>query len=198
MKRCGIYLIRHIATGRAYVGSSVDFDARQRAHQRLLRRGQHHSRHLQQAWDKYGADAFEFVFAEECAPETRAVREQSWIAAQTDGFNVNPFANNVGLMPKTEAHRAAIGAARRGKKHTEETRRVLSEKAKARVWTEEARAKLSASRKGKKRGPYSATHAARVSAARKGKPISAAHLAALIEGRRLAAKAKRDGLVNLK
>ena len=59
-----IYGIRHIASGRIYVGSAVRTNARWRHHRSQLQRGTHHSRYLQAAWNKYGAEAFEFVVLE--------------------------------------------------------------------------------------------------------------------------------------
>ena len=48
-----IYGIRHIASGRIYVGSAVRTNARWRQHRSQLQRGTHHSRYLQAAWSKY-------------------------------------------------------------------------------------------------------------------------------------------------
>ena len=47
-----IYGIRHIASGRIYVGSAVRTNARWRQHRSQLQRGTHHSRYLQAAWSK--------------------------------------------------------------------------------------------------------------------------------------------------
>ena len=44
-----IYGIRHIASGRTYVGSAVRTNARWRHHRSQLQRGTHHSRYLQAA-----------------------------------------------------------------------------------------------------------------------------------------------------
>ena len=52
---CGIYLITHIASGRGYVGQSVDIESRFRDH--LAGRG---SVKLSRALKKYGPEAFEF------------------------------------------------------------------------------------------------------------------------------------------
>ena len=53
-----IYGIRHIASGRIYVGSAVRTNARWRQHRSQLQRGTHHSRYLQAAWSKYGAEPY--------------------------------------------------------------------------------------------------------------------------------------------
>lgn len=62
--RSGIYQIRHIDSGKIYVGSAVSFAGRWRNHRKDLAHGRHHSCHLQRAWDKYGSDAFAFEVLE--------------------------------------------------------------------------------------------------------------------------------------
>ena len=57
----GIYLIRHRASGKFYVGRSITLMRRWDDHSKALRAGQHSCRHLQNAWNKYGEDDFEFV-----------------------------------------------------------------------------------------------------------------------------------------
>ena len=46
--------------GKKYVGSAVNFKRRRRKHRKSLRKGTHHSPHLQNAWNKYGEDNFKF------------------------------------------------------------------------------------------------------------------------------------------
>jgi group I intron endonuclease len=77
----GVYAIVHLATGRRYIGSASNIDARWRGHRSHLRRGDHHSAHLQHCWQKYGEAAFAFVVLETC-PKDQAVlleREQHWL-----------------------------------------------------------------------------------------------------------------------
>jgi len=56
----GIYEIVHIASGKRYGGQAQDVHERWNTHKWILRRNCHHCRYLQNAWNKYGADAFEF------------------------------------------------------------------------------------------------------------------------------------------
>lgn len=56
----GVYQIKCTTTERAYYGSSTSIDKRLNQHLRMLRRGTHHSKPLQQAWNKYGEACFEF------------------------------------------------------------------------------------------------------------------------------------------
>lgn len=56
----GVYGIVHIHTRKAYVGSSVNIERRFKEHIKTLNKDKHHCKHLQNAWNKYGKDCFEF------------------------------------------------------------------------------------------------------------------------------------------
>ena len=60
----GVYQILCIPTAKIYVGSSLNISERWWEHRWDLRRGTHHSRYLQRAWDKYGEEAFVFSILE--------------------------------------------------------------------------------------------------------------------------------------
>lgn len=77
--KTGVYQIRNLLNGKIYIGSvakQYGFQLRWSKHRSDLLKGQHHSIHLQRAWDKYGADAFVFEILEECEPERCIEREQ--------------------------------------------------------------------------------------------------------------------------
>lgn len=59
-----IYKIRNLLNGKFYVGSAQDTRTRFRQHRRLLRKGIHHCKHLQNAWNKYGEELFKFEVIE--------------------------------------------------------------------------------------------------------------------------------------
>lgn len=61
----GIYKIINVVNNKFYVGSAVDFKRRKTRHFSELRTGKHNNRYLQNAWDKYGEQAFVFVVVEE-------------------------------------------------------------------------------------------------------------------------------------
>ena len=56
----GVYAIVHVPTNVGYVGSTNDLTRRFKEHKTCLRGGKHHSKYLQNAWNKYGEENFEF------------------------------------------------------------------------------------------------------------------------------------------
>lgn len=60
-----IYKIRNVVNQKFYVGSTTNKRERFRNHRKLLRRGVHHCKHLQAAWNKYGEECFVFEVVEE-------------------------------------------------------------------------------------------------------------------------------------
>lgn len=59
-----IYKIRNVVNNKFYVGSTANTETRFKDHRRHLRKGNHHCRHLQAAWNKYGEDCFKFEVIE--------------------------------------------------------------------------------------------------------------------------------------
>lgn len=169
----GVYVIE--CGKRQYVGSAKDIRARWSMHRHELRKGIHHSRFLQRAWDKYGEAAFAFRILEECESEQCVEREQYWIDALAPVFNMHRLARSplgVKRSAETRAKLSAIASKRTppmaNKHHSEETRakmrgRIVSEatreKQRNRIVSEETRAKLRAARLGQPR-PWAAVEAA--------------------------------------
>lgn len=80
MKRLGIYKIRNVTNQKFYVGSSNDTKDRFRKHRTLLRKGKHHCKHLQAAWNKYGEECFRFEVIEDIATEDALfAAENAWL-----------------------------------------------------------------------------------------------------------------------
>jgi group I intron endonuclease len=128
----GIYKITNTTNGKVYVGSAVNFDTRWKEHARELRKGTHHSSALQNAWNKYGEENFEFSIIEECE-RTRKVllgREQYWmdtLDSVAKGYNIAKTAGSqLGMKQSPEAIAARVEK-NTGKKRTPETRALMSE-----------------------------------------------------------------------
>lgn len=134
----GIYAIQHVESGKRYIGSAVNFTERWGSHRHHLRRGTHHSRHLQSAWNKYGEAAFAFTKLLVCAKEHLLMYEQRCIDGY-DSFN-RKFGYNA----------APTAGSCLGMKHTEATKAKLRERNTGRVASAETRAKLSKVHLGRK------------------------------------------------
>lgn len=117
---CGVYVIRCSVTGRVYVGSSVNIGRRWTWHLRALRDGCHHSRKLQRAWIKYGADAFAFEIVESVSDQSHLiVREQHWLDSlrgYVAGFNCRPIAESPLGTKHTAEWKARMSAIFTGRK----------------------------------------------------------------------------------
>lgn len=91
----GVYRITNTqdSAHTTYIGSTgQSFQERWREHKRQLNRNEHHNRHLQYAWQKYGANAFEWAIVEILiTDETLLAREQYWMnyyAQQSPLYNI--------------------------------------------------------------------------------------------------------------
>ena len=56
----GVYFIKSLTDQRYYIGSSNNIKARFTRHKRVLKNGEHHNRHLQRCFYKYGFNNFVF------------------------------------------------------------------------------------------------------------------------------------------
>lgn len=123
----GIYIILNTKNGKVYIGQAVDFGERWYVHRAALKNNRHKNRHLQAAWNKYGAKVFKFQRLEHCPIEQLDEREQHYL----DVYIEKGICYNI-------AH--DVKAAMRGRRHSEETRRKIS--ASSRSATEETRQKM--------------------------------------------------------
>lgn len=89
----GIYAIRNTATGRVYIGSTLNLTARLIGHRCALRRGDHINRRLTEDWLRYGESAFRFIVLERCPADDKALvqAEQRWIDEATPTYLYNGY-----------------------------------------------------------------------------------------------------------
>jgi len=114
----GIYQIKNTLNGNRYIGSAADLRRRWQQHLSALRHSQHHNRHLQRAFDKYGEEAFIFeVLEEDIEPENLIEREQHYFDTLEPAYNTSPTAGSQLGMRRTDETRAKISAANTGKRH---------------------------------------------------------------------------------
>lgn len=62
----GVYKITNTKNGKVYIGQSVDIEKRFKQHKKLLRDNGHINYRLQDDWNIYGEDSFEFEVLEKC------------------------------------------------------------------------------------------------------------------------------------
>ena len=145
----GVYQIRNLVNERVYVGGTEEsFKVRWGHHLGRLRAGKHCNQYFQNAWDKYGEDRFVFEILLYCDPEDCLTFEQIGLDTIDNKYNLCPTAGN-----------------RTGYKHTEATKRKISQGNLGKVVSDEARKRMRQSGKVKK---FSDIHKKNISKANKG------------------------------
>ena len=126
--KCGIYTITNTITGDYYLGSSNDIGQRIRNHRWLLSKNAHHNPHLQNVWNKYGEQAFEFKVLLLCDVERKLIIEQGFLDLFKPAYNLAVCASAVMQgRSHTEEARAKMSNAHMGHTHTDEAKRKISE-----------------------------------------------------------------------
>ncbi|NJO63397.1 MAG: GIY-YIG nuclease family protein [Richelia sp. RM2_1_2] len=92
--KSGIYFIKNLITNQYYIGSSSNISKRFRDHKWYLRKNIHHNSYLQNSWNKYGEDKFEFMVIQHCEMKNILEVEKELIKKynshiENGGFNVN-------------------------------------------------------------------------------------------------------------
>jgi group I intron endonuclease len=90
----GIYQILNTENGKFYIGSATDLFTRRACHWHYLKNGKHANSHLQNAWNKYGEDRFEFSILIYCDPEMLLIYEQLIINGLKPLYNICKVAGN--------------------------------------------------------------------------------------------------------
>ncbi len=138
MIQSGVYKIVNKVNGKVYVGSAVNLKQRKYVHLSALRRGAHHSQHLQKAFNKYGEESFNFIVLEIVPEQSKLIEREQYfmdLYHATDikyGYNICLHAGNtIGIKASGETKRK-MSQARRGQNnsfygrhHSEETKQKL-------------------------------------------------------------------------
>lgn len=126
----GVYVIVHVESGLAYIGSSSDIAQRWFNHRGKLRRGVHPNPRMQAAWDEHGEGAFRFVIVERIPVADLRVRELWWLEQGETwlperGFNLSKRSDTVGHR-FTPEQCARLSASLKGKPKSAEHRAAMS------------------------------------------------------------------------
>ena len=168
---CGVYKITNNVNGKFYIGSSVNIISRWSGHLSDLNKNKHHSRYLQRAWNKYGADYFSFEIIEQCEKSQLIAREQHYFDTKKPQYNILPKAGSCLGSKHSEERRRKNSLAKIGNTfareymRSEEARKKFSKIHKGKILSEETRAKISAVQIGRKASDETK---AKMSAVRKG------------------------------
>lgn len=126
MKIQAIYLIRNKITDKIYIGSAIFLQSRIRQHRHDLNKNKHSNSLLQRAWNKYGAEAFEFKVLQLIEDKNKLLEiEQAWIdwtncCNKQIGYNLRKEAHsNLGLKWSNN-HKLKISISKTGKKQSKE------------------------------------------------------------------------------
>ena len=157
----GIYMILNKINGKIYVGQAVDIAKRWRDHKIRLRGNYHRNFHLQQAWNKYGENNFEFSVLCECKETKLNEFEQYYI------FELNTKDTSVGY------NSTYGGEGTRGHRHSKETIeynrqwQLANNPRRGVKCSEETRKRMSLAQKGRKVSKEQRKHHSEVMAGRK-------------------------------
>ena len=182
MARSGIYTIT-TCSGQQYVGASSNLLNRWKTHRSRLRKGKHHSRLLQRAYDEDGLSALVFATLLICRREDLLLFERLAVKAVKPACNTATVTGTDVKFRHTAELRAEMSATRKGKSmppRTDEQKNKYRQAQLGKKRTPQSLAKQSATLKGRKRAkPHSEAHRAALSQSHKGKTISATQRAAL-------------------
>ena len=135
---CGIYMIKNKVNGKMYIGQALDIEDRWGKHRSMLKSRYHTNKHLQNAWDKYGEESFEFSILLVCEENQLNTYEQYYIFELMTyddrvGYNKNyggdsgrPTEETRKKMSENHANVKGENNHMYGKHHTEETRKKMS------------------------------------------------------------------------
>ena len=99
-----VYAIQHNKTKRIYIGSSGRTEHRLHDHLKLLRRGKHENKLMQDDYNKYGED-YSFYKLDEIPSEFESYREYFWMSvfntySEETGYNQREKTRNPAKLSK--------------------------------------------------------------------------------------------------
>jgi len=144
--KMGIYKIINVINNKFYVGSAVNFSRRKARHFSELRNDRHSNKKLQNAWNKYGEEAFVFAVVEEVQDKAVLLEtENKWLKEHVG----QDYCYNIGV----DATAPTLGwcgelSPTWGYKHTKESLNKIGAASKSRIQSDEEKAKRRATMKG--------------------------------------------------
>ena len=162
LEQSGIYRIRNAKTGRSYIGSAVCFRKRWASHRLHLNRGDHDNRALQNAWNKYGPNAFVFEVILLCRKDRQTLEHNEQLVIDSLSpkarYNICPVAGSRLGTKMSASARDKIGRALRGRDRPPEVGLKIAMAQMGKTASPEARRKMRAAKLGKVMTPEARAH----------------------------------------
>lgn len=152
-KKSGIYKIE--INGGLYVGSAVNLAQRLRLHINALVRGDHRNIHLQRAFNKYGNPSFDILEIVD-NKEHLIQAEQKFIDALDPKYNIARTAGSQFGFRHSEKTKKRISEIQKGKKLSPETIAAMSSARTGSVYSEGHRKNIAIAKMGEKNPFYKA------------------------------------------
>lgn len=83
----GIYKITNLINGKCYIGKSEDIEHRKKVHYKELKNNTHHSKHLQDDYNHYGEENFNFEIMETINDSDLLLISERFYIDKFDSFN---------------------------------------------------------------------------------------------------------------
>lgn len=127
-KSAGVYCIKNLINGNLYIGSTKSFKGRSYLHIYDLKNNKHKNPHLQNAFNKFGEESFEFFILEEVESLDNLIKiEQKYLDTLNPSYNIckkaysrlgakcSEESKNKMRKPKSEKHKLKLSQYRTGK-----------------------------------------------------------------------------------
>ena len=129
----GIYQIQNKINGKIYIGQSINIEKRLKQHLRDLRTSQHYNSHFQNAFNKYGENAFKANIISVCQIKQLDYYE-TWFISITGatnpkyGYNNEMGGNKNKIISKATRKKLSKNhSGMSGKKHSKESKQKMSD-----------------------------------------------------------------------
>ena len=172
-KHSGIYVICNTTNEKIYIGSTNNTKNRWKVHKHRLRKNIHANQKLQNAWNKYGEEAFSFKLIQNIEKEEDLIEyEQFWMDTTNPFYNICRVAGRTSGVKQSKEQKEAtaermlgnkyaaggktihtqetkdkIAKSLKGKKHSKESYKRQADKIRGRKHTDVAKKNMSEARK---------------------------------------------------